>query len=120
MRKLISVILVAIITVMAASAEWRSIILNDASDSYVVVEFEDSINIHTLEEATTCYNMIQESLIPELQEGIKDVQKDVLYTKGCEYAKVHGACFFQETTDTMDLIVLQPNGYYTVYSFEED
>lgn len=124
MRKLILTILVTIITVMAASAEWRSVRTTEDCGSYGIVQFDyqfdDEINPYTLEEVTTCYNMIQETLVPELQENIKYVQKDILYTKGCEYAKVHGACFFQNSIGITDLIILQPNGYYTVYSLKGD
>lgn len=122
MRKFIAAILVMVITIMAASAEWRSVRSTEDCGSYGIVhfdfQFDDEINPYTLEEVTTCYNMIQETLIPELQENIKSVQKDVLYTKGCEYAKVHGACFFQNSIGITELIVFQPNGYYTVFSLK--
>ena len=124
MRKFILAILVTIITVMAASAEWRSVRTTEDCGSYGVVhfdfQFDDDIIIYSTKEMTRVYNIVQENLIPELQENIKWVQKDTFYVRGCEYARTHGFCFFQNSLGIKDLIVLQPNGYYTLYSLKED
>ena len=124
MRKLIAVILTVFITVMAASAEWRTIKSTEDCGSYGIVhfqfDFEDEIKVYSVEEITKLYNILQETLIPELKENITYVQKDIFYSRGCEYAKVHGFCVFQNSIGIKDLIVLQPNGYYTVYSLKED
>lgn len=122
MKKLIAVILVTIITVMAASAEWRSVKSAEDCGSYGIVhfdfQFDDEMELYSVEDIATFYNNFQKFVIPGLKEDIKYVQKDTFYTRGCEYAKVHGACFFQNSIGIKDLIVLQPNGYYTVYGLK--
>jgi len=122
MRKLILTILVTIITVMAASAEWRSVKTTEDCGSYGIVhfdfQFDDEIRLYNVEDITTYYNNIQEIVIPGMKEDIKFIQKDIFYSRGCEYAKVHGTCFFQNSLGIKDLIVLQPNGYYTVITLK--
>jgi hypothetical protein len=122
MRKFILTILVTFITMMAASAEWRSVRTTEDCGSYGIVQFDyqfdDEMKLYDVEDITTFYNKIQEIVIPGMKEDIKYVQKDILYTKGCEYAKVHGACFFQNSLGIKDVIILQPNGYYTVISLK--
>ena len=122
MKKLILVILVTIITVMAASAEWRSVKSTEDCGSYGIVhfdfQFDDDIIIYSVDEMTRVYNVVQENLIPALQENITHVQKDIFYARGCEYARTHGFCFFQNSLGIKYLVVLQPNGNYTTYDLE--
>ena len=120
MRKLIAVILVTIITVMAASAELKTVRTQEYCGEtfghvHFTYEFDDEIDGHNINVSN--YNKVV-SIFLDL---VKDepnvyVQKEVLYTKGCEYAKVYGYCLFQSSLGIEEVIILQPNGYYTVIS----
>lgn len=121
MRKLIAVILTAIITIMAASAEWRTVYDSEDCGSYGVVHFaygfndDPDIKTFILESPDEAIDItIKESCLT-----VANITKDVFYTKGCEYAKIYGNCLFQNSIGNIDWIFLQPNGYYTVISLKK-
>lgn len=118
MRKFIAVILVAFITIMAASAEWKTVRTQEYCGEtfghvHFTYEFDDDPDYDKLVVST--YDVFVGSIL----DAVKDipnvyVQKEVLYTKGCEYAKAHGFCTVKSSLGIEEAIILQPNGNYTV------
>lgn len=120
MRKLILTILVTIITMMAASAEWKTVKSSEYCGSFGTVyfnyQFDDDPDMKT---AILLYqDEVIDVTIKNTKFKVVNITKDVLYTKGCEYAKVYGQCLLQNSLGNIDWIFLQPNGNYTVVSFK--
>lgn len=120
-RKLIAVILIAITMVMAASAEWRTVYDSEDCGSYGVVHFaygfndDPDIKTFILESPDEAIDIT----IKESRFKVNYIMKDMLYTKGCEYAKVYGNCLFQNSLGIIEWVFLQPNGYYTIVNLKK-
>ena len=120
MKKIIAIILMAVITVMAASAEWKTIRNSEDCGSFGTVQFaygfDDDPDIKTfvLESPDDAIDIT----IKESRFKVVNITKDVFYTKGCEYAKVYGCCLFQNSIGVIDWVFLQPNGNYTVVTLK--
>lgn len=112
--------MVTIITVMAASAEWKTAYDSEDCGSYGVVHFaygyddDPEMKMAILEWPDAVIDVT----IKNTKFRVNNITKDVLYTKGCEYAKVYGQCLFQNSIGVIDWIFLQPNGNYTVVNFK--
>jgi thiamine pyrophosphokinase len=120
MRKYILAILVTFITMMAASAEWKTTYDSEDCGSYGIVRFaygyDDDPDMKT---TILLYpDEVIDVTIKNMKFKVKTIMKDIAYTKGCEYAKVYGQCLFQNSLGIIDWIFLQPNGYYTVITLK--
>lgn len=119
-RKLIAAILLAVITITAASAEWKTAYDSEDCGSYGVVHFaygyDDDPDMKTT--ILLYQDEVIDVTIKNTKFRVNNITKDVLYTKGCEYAKVYGQCLFQSSIGVIDWIFLQPNGNYTVVNFK--
>lgn len=120
MRKFIALISVLVITMMAASAEWKTTYDSEDCGSFGIVQF--SYGYDDDPEMKTAILMYQDEVIDTTIKNTKfkvnHIMKDVFYTKGCEFAKIYGQCLFQNSLGNIDWIFLQPNGNYTVVCFK--
>ena len=120
MKKFIAFILAAFITVMAASAEWKTIKTKEDCGSYGTVYFNYQFDDDNYMKDCILLNLDEmiDVTIKNTPCKVVNITKDVAYTKGCEYAQVYGQCLFQNSLGNIDWIFLQPNGYYTVITLK--